>query len=191
MNPSKHPYSTLAMLLLLAGAAPPAFGSNIFVAPTVSDPPISMLELEAELMQLDPADFYALSEQSPFLNAGNQHLYSNLEQLILTLGGNQQMIAELFEQGGVFSGGAGGAGGGGGAGAQVVLSGASAQSSSTPEPDTMGLLGGTLLFLCLYAAWRLRGGAAAQPPEANQNARTDETTPENPADPAAASGVAH
>jgi hypothetical protein len=137
-----------------------AFADGIVTQPSVSDPSISTLELEAELYGLDPADFYSLSDGSQlWTNQANAALYGNLMELILTLGGDNAMIDQLFAPGAVFSGS------GSTPAANVnanVLSGSSSQSA-TPEPGTMGLLGGTLLLLTCYAIYCARARNHAAP----------------------------
>jgi hypothetical protein len=91
---------------------------------------------------------------------GNNELLGNLLGLITALGGNSADIAELYQPGAVFA-------------SDVPVSGISLvtpvvtsaitpgvpsgeQVSNVPEPVTMGLLGGALLFLIGYARRRLR-----------------------------------
>jgi hypothetical protein len=143
---------TVSVLWVLLASFRPALADSVITPPAVDDPSVSMLELEAELFGLNPADFYSVSGSDPFWNADNASLYGNLGALILSLGGDSSMISQLFVGGGAFSGG--GSLGQPAASANV-LSGGDNQSP-TPEPATMGLLGGALLFFGCYAIYRSR-----------------------------------
>jgi hypothetical protein len=130
----------------------------ISTTPSLSDPSVSMLELEASLFGLDQADGYSIAAASQLWTSdANAALYSNMMELILTLGGDSAMINQLFQNGAVFSGPSIGQSVGqstGGPFASVSFQQSSSSQIETPEPATMGLLGGTLLLLAWYAKHR-------------------------------------
>ena len=131
--------------LIATACAAPGLANSVITTPTVPDPSVSMLELEQALFGLDPADAYSIAEASHLWTSdANAALYSNLLLLITTLGGDQGMMSQLFQPGAVFSGQGQ---------PQIVLQGSGSQGA-VPEPGTMGLIGGTLLFLCCYAFYR-------------------------------------
>jgi hypothetical protein len=143
-------FSTLARwsLALAFSAGVGCFADSIITTPSVAQSSISLLELEESLFGYDPADGYSVAQQSQLWTTNaNAALYTNLLALITTLGGDQSMIAELFQPGAVFAG-------------QTNPYAVAVQSFSTqtatPEPATIGLFGGGLLFLCCYAFWRKR-----------------------------------
>lgn len=97
-----------------------------------------------------------LSDDPEWTTAENNELLGNLLELITTLGGNSADIAELYQPGAVFA-------------SDAIVSGTPlvtpvvtsaiapvSQVSNVPEPVTMGLLGGALLFLVGYASRCLR-----------------------------------
>jgi hypothetical protein len=164
-------FRTLARwsLALAACAGPACNASSIITNPAPADAPISMLELEQALFGLDQADSYSIAGADQLWTSdANAALYTNMLALITTLGGDQALIAQLFEPGAVF------------AGQTNPLTVANSQAvvnfqefsapSGVPEPATMGLLGGTLLFLCCYAfflAGSVRGAKRQPPTEAH------------------------
>jgi hypothetical protein len=109
-----------------------------------------------------PADLAAIASIESWLDpdAGpywttpeNNYLLGNLLDLVTTLGGDSAEIAALFAPGAVFADVlvppvpmAGG----------TVLTSTDQEQGSVPEPATMGLLGGALLLLSIYAMRRLR-----------------------------------
>jgi hypothetical protein len=150
-----HTFAVLARscLILALCAAPSCFADSVITDTTPAESSLSMLELEQALFGFDPADGYSIAQQNQLWTTNaNAALYSNLFALITTLGGEQSMIDELFQPGAIFAG----------EGdpfvqvnGQALLSiqGTSSQSG-VPEPATMGLLGGALLFFCCYAFLR-------------------------------------
>jgi hypothetical protein len=145
-------------LILAACTGSGCLADSVISASTPAETSISMLELEEALFGLDPADGYSIAQESQLWTSNaNAALYTNMMELITTLGGNSAMIAELFEPGAVFAG-------------QtdplavtssptlVNIPGVSSQlvsiQPSIPEPATMGLLGEALLFLCCCAFFR-------------------------------------
>jgi len=105
-----------------------------------------------------------LSDDPDWTTPENNELLGNLLELITTLGGNTADIAELYQPGAVFA--LDGAPVVTPVDTPVVTSAITpvvtsaitpaAQISNVPEPVTMGLLGGALLFLVGYARRRLR-----------------------------------
>jgi hypothetical protein len=139
--------------LALAVSAGAGQASSIITDPTPADASVSMLELEQELFGLDTADGYSIAQASQLWTSNaNAALYSNMLALITTLGGDQGLIAELFQPGAIFAGQSN----------PLLVASTPAVSNfevlssqaPVPEPATMGLLGGTLLFLCCYALLR-------------------------------------
>lgn len=137
--------------LMAAACAGPGLANSVITTPRARDPSVSMLELET-LFGLDPADGYSIAAGSHlWTNDSNAALYGNMLLLITTLGGNQGMMSQLFQPGATFSSKPNPYAQV--SSAQIVLQGSSAQGA-VPEPGTMGLLGGTLLFLCCYGFYR-------------------------------------
>jgi hypothetical protein len=137
-------FKMLARWSLIASAcATPGLANTLPGTITLTSPSISMLALEEELFGLDPADSYSLAAANQLWTSNaNAALYSNMLLLITTLGGDQGMMSQLFQPGAIFSGQP-----------QFAVQSSGAQGT-VPEPGTMGLLGGTLLFLCCYAFYR-------------------------------------
>jgi len=93
-----------------------------------------------------------ISDDPEWTTPENDELLGNLLELITSLGGDSADIAELYQPGAVFA-------------SDVPVSDTplvttsaiapTAQVSNVPEPVTMGLLVGPLLFLVGYASRRL------------------------------------
>lgn len=140
-------------LILALCAVPSCFADSVITDPTPADPSLSMLELEQELFGFDTADGYSIADEDQlFTTDANAELYSNLLALITTLGGDQSMIDELFAPGAIFAGQTDPFAQVSGQ-AQLSIQ-ETAPQSGVPEPATMGLLGGALLFFCCYAFLR-------------------------------------
>jgi hypothetical protein len=111
------------------------------------DSPVDLAAIAAIESRIDP--FAGPNWTTP----ENNYLLGNLLELVTTLGGDSSEIAALFAPGAIFAdvlvppapmpGGA-------------VLITSNEGQGNVPEPATMGLLGGALLLLSLYAMRRLR-----------------------------------
>ena len=151
--------------LVLAASAAPGLASSIYSPSTPVSAAISMLQLEQQLFGFDPADGYSIAQQSQLWTTDtNAALYNNMLLLITTLGGDPNLIAQLFQPGAVFSG-QGNPLATPSLQSALVLDSVSTQSSATPEPATMDLFGGALLFFCCFALLRDRQLKAAPAPE--------------------------
>ena len=150
-------------LILAVSAGPSCLADTVITGPTPSDISLSMLEIEQELFGFDPADGYSIAQQNQLWTSNaNAALYSNLLALITTLGGDDSLIAQLFQPGAIFAGEVDPAAS---TGSQpLIVTGDESLQPSVPEPATMGLFGGALLFLCCYAL--VRSGRVRHPGDA-------------------------
>jgi hypothetical protein len=134
---------------LSAGAAQAdSINSNISLNDGIS----SLSGLEQSNFGAGNSVYSILSGDSgPWTSPQNQALLGNLRNLILTLGGDGALIAQLFQPGAVF--------------AQpyiapplvpVIQGFSSDLPSGVPEPATMSFLGGAMFFLSIYALFRVR-----------------------------------
>jgi hypothetical protein len=153
-------------LILAVSAGSICLADSITTDPTPADASQALEEIEQELFGYDPADGYSIAELDQlFTTDANAALYTNLLELITTLGGDDSMIEELFQPGAIFANDVD----------PLVVASAlesSVESSSVPEPATMGLLGGALLLLCCYAFFRTG--------RINREVRRAETHPDGP-----------
>lgn len=107
-----------------------------------------------------PADLAAISTVESLIDPGgganwttqaNNALLANILNLVMTIGGDSAEIAELFQPGAIFADVLE-------PGVPILGTSGRVLSSETPvavtEPATMGLLGGPLLLLSLYAMRR-------------------------------------
>ncbi len=121
------------------------------------------LESPANLAAVSAIEFLVDPGAGPYWTTeANNILLGNILDLVTSLGGDSGEIAELFAPGAVF--------------AEVLepsvplVFGSAPVSSfetseSIPEPATMGLLGGAMLLLSLYAMRRLRNIYLHGPPQ--------------------------
>jgi hypothetical protein len=149
-------YQTFKMLagwsLVATACATPALADSVITPITISNSSVSMLALEEELFGLDPSDSYSQAAANQLWTSdANAALYANMLLLITTLGGDQSMISQLFQPGAIFAGQTNPYAAV--SQPQIALQTSGAQGAA-PEPGTMGLLGGALLFLCCYAFYR-------------------------------------